>query len=343
MPRPATPCDPLVSAVIPTRGRPALVLSAVRSALRQTWRPLEVIVVIDGPDPDTAAHLATINDPRLRVITLPGNSGGCAARNAGVEAAQGEWIAFLDDDDEWFPDKIERQMEAVHHATVWFPVITCRVIAQSPISSRVLPQRSYDGTQPVADYLFCRRGLADPGGLMQSSTLLAQRDLLLAIPFRNGLPAHQDWDWIIRVSACEGVAVSMIPKPLVLWRVEDGRDSTSRRSGWQFSLAWIREMRPLISRRAFAAFVSVQCVWRARNSHAGLAARLNILRAFLFEGSPGPLTSLHFALFSLVPAPLRRTLRDFVRARRNPAARRAGLTLVHSRPAPPRVLRKSSF
>ncbi|HLJ79572.1 MAG TPA: glycosyltransferase family 2 protein [Acidobacteriaceae bacterium] len=343
MQRAATPCDPLVSAVIPTRGRPALVLSAIRSALRQTWHPLEVVVVLDGPDPETAAHLATIADPRVRVLPLPERAGGSAARNAGVEAARGEWIAFLDDDDEWFPDKIERQMEAVRHATVWFPVITCRVVAQSPRSSRVLPQRSYDGAQPVPDYLFCRHGLADPGGLMQTSTLLAQRDLLLAIPFRNGLPGHQDWDWIIRATACEGVAVTMLAKPLSLWRVEDGRDSISRKSAWQFSLAWIREMRPLISGRAFAAFVAIQCVWRARKSRAGATARLAILRAFLFEGTPDLLASLHFALFSLVPTSLRRAARDFAGSRRDPAAARGGLTLVHSRPAAPRMLRKSSF
>src|SRR6185437_1348576 len=100
--------QPLVSAVIPTRNRPALVLSAIRSALRQTWRRMEVIVVVDGPDAETAASLAGVTDARLRVITLPEASGGCAARNAGVQAAQGEWIGFLDDDDEWFPDKIQR-------------------------------------------------------------------------------------------------------------------------------------------------------------------------------------------------------------------------------------------
>ena len=339
----ASPSEPLVSAVIPTRGRPALLLSAIRSALRQTWRRLEVIVVIDGPDAETAASLATIIDPRLRVVPLPETSGGSAARNAGVEAAHGEWIAFLDDDDEWFPDKIERQMEAVREEAVWFPIITCRVVAQSPRSSRVLPQRTYDGTQPIADYLFCRRSLADPGGLMQTSTLLAQRDLLLAIPFRNGLRGHQDWDWIIRVCAYDGVQVTMLTKPLALWRVEDGRESTSRKPAWQFSLAWIREMRPFVSGRAFASFVAIQCVWRARKSHAGLAARLAIVRAFLLEGTPGLFASLHFAIFGLVPAAVRRRLRDWLWLRRNLSARSGGLTLVHSRPAAPRPLRKSSF
>jgi len=344
MDRPSTNSEqPLVSAVIPTRNRPALVLSAIRSALRQTWRRIEVIVVVDGPDAETAASLASITDARVRVITLPQASGGSVARNAGVQAAQGEWIAFLDDDDEWFPDKIQRQMAVAQQTDAWFPVIASRVVAQSPSASRVLPQRTYDGMQAVGDYLFCRSGLADPGGLMQTSTLLAPRDLLLAVPFRDGLPIHQDWDWVIRVAAYEGVAFTMIRKPLAIWRVEDGRARASRALSWQFSLAWIREMRPFLSRRAFSSFVAVQCVWRAKAAHAGTAARLMILRTFLLEGTPGWHSCLHFGVFSLIPAPLRCWMRDALHAARGPSEHAGGLHLAWSRNAAPRALRKSSF
>src|SRR5216684_3398690 len=103
---------PLVSAVIPTRSRAALVVRAVRTALNQTYANLEVIVVIDGPDEETMLALSGIHQPRLRVIVLAQSSGGASARNAGVEAAHGEWIAFLDDDDEWLPGKIENQIAA---------------------------------------------------------------------------------------------------------------------------------------------------------------------------------------------------------------------------------------
>jgi glycosyltransferase involved in cell wall biosynthesis len=236
-----SPDHPLVSAVIPTHGRPGLLACAVRSALHQTWPNMEVIVVVDGPDPATASQLEALADPRLRTVYLPEACGGGAARNAGVRAARGEWIAFLDDDDEWHPEKIGRQMAAVAKNRDWFPIVTCRLIAksghpasllagmkQSSTASRVLPRRVYETPQPVADYLFCRTGLFDPGGLMQTSTLLAPRDLLLAIPFREGLRLHQDWDWLIRAAAHEGVGIVMVPKPLVTWRVEDGRDSVSR-------------------------------------------------------------------------------------------------------------------
>src|SRR5580658_1461470 len=126
---------PLVSAVIPTRDRPALLACAMRSALRQTWPNLEVIVVVDGPDPLTEADLQTFADPRLRVIFLDERRGGSDARNSGVRAACGEWIAFLDDDDEWLPDKIAQQMRAAHAMPDWFPAVFCR---SEPTSSRSL-------------------------------------------------------------------------------------------------------------------------------------------------------------------------------------------------------------
>ncbi|HEX4006926.1 MAG TPA: glycosyltransferase family A protein [Acidobacteriaceae bacterium] len=333
---------PLVSAVIPTRGRPDLLVCAIRSALRQTWRELEVIVVLDGPDEETVRRLAVIPDRRVRTVILPRISGGCAARNAGVRAACGEWIAFLDDDDEWLPGKIELQMDAVAQMHAWFPVITCRLIQQSSTASRVLPPRVYQPAQPVADYLFCRSGLSDPGGLMQTSTLLAARDLLLAIPFRDGLALHQDWDWIIRVAAHDGVVVTMLAKPLSIWRVEDGRATVSRSPGWQQSLAWIRGIRDLVSRRAFSSFVAVQCVWRARTSHAGLLARLGILRAFLFEGRPEWRSLLHFAAFSLVPVRLRLALRHALWSRQPAEEATPGLTLAYSRGPARASLRRTS-
>ncbi|MGC2637233.1 MAG: glycosyltransferase family 2 protein [Acidobacteriaceae bacterium] len=332
----------LVSAVIPTRRRPDLLVCAIRSALRQTWRPLEVIVVFDGPDAATEERLAALADPRLRIVILPEISGGCAARNAGVRAAAGEWIAFLDDDDEWLPNKIERQMRATREISTWFPVITCRLIARSPTASRVLPARVYHPGQAVADYLFCRSGVADSGGLMQSSTLLAPRDLLLAVPFRDGLPMHQDWDWIIRVASYEGVTISMLAKPLAIWRVEDRRATVGRGTGWQFSLSWIREMRSLISRRAFSSFIAIQCVWRAKASHAGPMARLRILWAFLFEGRPDPLSSLHFLVFSLLPAAFRRAVRDAFRLLRDRDDSSSGLCLASARKPASAPLRKTS-
>ena len=335
--------DPsLVTAVIPTRGRPDLLVGAIRSALRQTWMQMEVLVVVDGPDPQTAARLASVSDPRLRVVSLPEPVGGSSARNVGVRAARGEWIAFLDDDDEWLPEKIEHQMHAMWQMSDWFPIVSCRLIAQSPSASRVLPVHCYNPVDPVADYLFVREGFSDPGGLLQTSTLLAPRELLLAVPFRDGLPLHQDWDWLIRATSHRGVGVAMLPQPLSIWRVEDFRSTVGHRADWRTSFSWVREVRRLISPRSFSWFIAIQCAWRAQSSRAGLHTRLRLLAALLFDGQPELRSVLHFLVFSLVPARLRRILRDgLARGSREPTA--PGLHLVPTRkPAAP-VLRKSSL
>ena len=334
---------PLVSAVIPTRGRPHLLVGAIRSALRQTWSRMEVIVVIDGPDRETADALDRIIDPRLRTILLPEPCGGSEARNAGVRVARGDWIAFLDDDDEWLPEKIERQMHTAHAMPDWFPVVSCRLIAQSPTTSRVLPLKPYQAPQPVAEFLFCRSSLRGPGGVMQTSTLLAPRDLLLAVPFQSGLPLHQDWDWLIRVTSHQGVGLFMLPQPLTLWRVEDTRSTVGRDPSWQRSLSWIRSIRPLVSPRVFSWFVAVQCAWRVQCSHAGPRARLTLLRAFLFEGNPGLRSFLSFLIFAFVPMRLRQSLRKGIHGDRTQKDAGPGLRLVSSRRPVVPVLRKSSF
>jgi glycosyltransferase involved in cell wall biosynthesis len=304
---------------------------------------LEVLVVIDGPDPPTAACLETITDPRLRVVFLDERRGGSDARNAGVRFALGEWIAFLDDDDEWLPRKIECQMRAAHAMHDWFPVVSCRLIAQSPMASRVLPLVPYQPPQPVADFLFCRTGLSDPGGVIQSSTLLAPRELLVAVPFESGLPMHQDWDWIIRVASYKGVGLSMVRQPLSIWHVDDARATVGHGPDWKFSLSWIRRLRTLISPRAFSWFVAIQCVWRAQASHARLLDRLAILRAFVFEGTPELRSLLSFLIFALIPARTRRWATGTIRKLRHESSGGVpGLRLVSARDPLAPVLRKSS-
>ncbi len=151
--------DPLISVVIPTRGRPLLVTRAVHSALRQTFDRFEVIVVIDGPDEATRDALRVLADPRLRVIQLGSNGGACAARNRGAEAARGEWIALLDDDDEWLPDKLDAQMQLARSSVYPEPVVAARSIVRTPRGEFVLPRRLPRRGEPVGDYMFIRHGL----------------------------------------------------------------------------------------------------------------------------------------------------------------------------------------
>ncbi len=95
----------------------------MQSALAQTLKEIEVIVIIDGPDEASRVGLAEIEDSRLRVIELPVSGGASDARNVGVSNAQGKWIAFLDDDDEWIPNKLDLQIEAADCSQYTFQII----------------------------------------------------------------------------------------------------------------------------------------------------------------------------------------------------------------------------
>jgi glycosyltransferase involved in cell wall biosynthesis len=105
---------PLVSVIIPTRCRHDLLARALASVLAQTHRELEVVVVDDNDPDDRVSAEAVLQpllaDPRIRVVTGTGGRSAAAARNRGLAAALGEWVTYLDDDDEYHPEKVARQL-----------------------------------------------------------------------------------------------------------------------------------------------------------------------------------------------------------------------------------------
>lgn len=103
---------PLVSVVVPTRDRVAMLMRAIDSVLAQTCGDFEVIVVDDASSDETLQRLAAHPDPRIRSLPSVAAGGAPRARNRGIAAARGRYVAFLDDDDEWLPHKLERQLEA---------------------------------------------------------------------------------------------------------------------------------------------------------------------------------------------------------------------------------------
>ncbi len=102
--------NPTVSVIIPTYNRANLVSRAIKSVLNQTYQDFEIIVVDDCSEDNTEEIVKSFNDSRIRYIKHKKNKGGSAARNTGIKRARGKYIAFLDDDDEWLPSKLEKQI-----------------------------------------------------------------------------------------------------------------------------------------------------------------------------------------------------------------------------------------
>jgi len=104
---------PLVSVVIPTYNRAALLAQAIDSVLAQTFADYEVIVVDDGSTDRTAAVVEAVADRRVSLISLPHSGLPARVRNAGIKRARGRYIAFLDSDDLWDPSKLDEQLAAL--------------------------------------------------------------------------------------------------------------------------------------------------------------------------------------------------------------------------------------
>lgn len=297
-----------VTAVIPTLNRPNLVMRAVKSALEQTHAEMEVVVVVDGPDERTEQILRSVPDPRLKVVVLPESRGGSEARNTGVAAATGEWIAFLDDDDEWLPNKITRQLTVARSSLEPLPIVSCRLLARSPLREYVWPRRLPEIQEPISEYLLARRGLFQGEGTVTTSTLLVKRELMLRTPFGAGQKRHQEWDWLLRALEDHGTELLFAPEALSIWYVEDGRPSISARNNWVYSYEWIERMRPIITPRAYAAFLLTlvtSLAVRGRDARGCLA----ILGHALRKGKPAIIDLLLFLGMITVPQEYRRRAR----------------------------------
>jgi glycosyltransferase involved in cell wall biosynthesis len=275
---------------------------AVSSALRQSLREIEVIVVVDGPDEESRRALRAIDDPRLRVLPLRENVGLGGARHAGVDAARGRWVALLDDDDEWLPQKLQIQLDTARRSRYRLPIITCRVIARTQHGDVVRPRRNLTQGEALSEYLFCRTRLLGGEGLILPSTLLAPRDLLRDIRFAYRGTPFEGSDWLLRAMEREGVGVEFVAtqEPLALWRCDETRARISTTRDWRASLAWANSQASLLTPRARAGFLLNRVSLQARRAGDASAFWLLPWEAFR-RGRPSVIGLLAHVINWLVP------------------------------------------
>jgi glycosyltransferase involved in cell wall biosynthesis len=205
------PVASLVSVVLPTYNRAHCLARAMQSVLAQTYAELELIVVDDGSSDGTEALVHGFSDPRLRYLRLPQNGGVSRARNAGVAAARGEWIAFQDSDDEWRVEKLARQMEAARSENV--VLVSCGFVCANHYPISFL---GVDDPAPVVDFTDMTL-LRLPG----CSTWLARKAALeQAGGFDPELNCFEDWELALRLSSAARVA--FVNEPLLLYQKTPG-------------------------------------------------------------------------------------------------------------------------
>jgi glycosyltransferase involved in cell wall biosynthesis len=220
---------PAVSVVIPAYNAAWCVRKAVDSVLAQDFRDVELIVVNDGSTDDTLAVLRSYGDA-IRVVDQR-NGGMSNARNAGIRAARGEFLAFLDSDDWWLPGKLGRQVELLRtRPDLGFCSCAARVEDMQGRLLNLWECPAWEG--PFVAHLF--GSSADVPG--SCSAVLARRDLVLQVgAFDETLRGAEDPDLWIRLAAVSGYACLPEPGVVVLRRpgsvsrnLEAMRDSTLR-------------------------------------------------------------------------------------------------------------------
>jgi hypothetical protein len=222
--------------------------------LAQTYPELDVVVVVNGPDSATEKMLGGIADQRLRAIIFPVPVGGAKARCLGVMAAWGDWIAFMNDEDEWLLEKTMVQMEMARNSKYLYPIVTSQFIVRPSPENLAVPRTV--PFQGVNDIEHARDRSAYPEGLLSTITMLFPKDLYTHVQFHRGPGHDQDLDWMLRMIDHAGAGIEFVGEPLAV-RQTAGQDSgASVAVDWKSSFEWLETVRETITRRAYAGFIT---------------------------------------------------------------------------------------
>ena len=169
--------NPLISVIIPTYNRSVTLGTAIQSVLNQTYQNFELIIIDDGSLDDTCKVISTFSDQRIRYIKHTLNQGAPAARNTGIKKSKGKYIAFLDSDDRWLPEKLKVQLQFLQNHIEF---TSC-----SSGSYRFQKGKGFVAAYPVQKETELLKHILKGIGLSLGS-------------FDENFPRHEDWDWIIR-------------------------------------------------------------------------------------------------------------------------------------------------
>lgn len=201
-----SPSRPAVSVVVPVFNRRHLLPRALASVAAQTYRDFELILVDDGSTDSPSDALEACGVPNVRLIRHNENRGAAAARNTGIQAAKGEWIAFLDSDDSWEPEKLALQVAGLDESRGRICVSCTGYHLHRDGHSAVICLDLQPGEFATSILWGCN---ISPG-----SSLVAHREVFDKIGlFDEQLGRLEDWDWLLRLSRHYDVA--FVPKPLV--------------------------------------------------------------------------------------------------------------------------------
>jgi len=282
---------PTVSIIIPTCNRPEFLKRAIRSVLAQTYQDFEIVVIDDGTEERAESVVAGFHDPRIRYLKNETRLGGGGTRNRGIKKVRAPFIAFLDDDDEWLPEKLEVQMSQFVNTPQ--DVGFCFTGARIETDERVEITSAMNGINDLSMTALLRfKGFL-------TSTLIVKRAVFDdAGLFDESLPSHQEAELILRITRkYKGLGID---RPLIIMdmRAHDhiGGDLARRIRGKELVLL---KHAALYAKHPRA--LSQQYFWLAlwcRDSGDKAKARSYFWKAFRLSGNPRYLAHAFLAAFS---------------------------------------------
>lgn len=276
--------DALISIVVPYYNRSRSLPRLLASVQAQTYQKWQLIIVDDCSDDSSMAQkiIADLQDERIKYVRHTINKNGAAARNTGIHMADGEYIALLDSDDEWMPDKLQVCLEHLlqTHApenTICYSAAEKR-FEDAPDLILTLPARGKRAEESVGEYLFCHAGLIGTPGIFLR-TELAKR-----ICFNEQLKRHQDYDFVLRAENL-GAQFLYIDKPLWVWNVLQGERNVARKgASMEFAISWFRDYRKYLSEKAQLSYLSKQLFYIAYRNKKIMSYYKFILQQCRFTG-----------------------------------------------------------
>ncbi len=273
---------PTVSAIIPTYNREDRLICAVESVLEQTYDDFEVVIVDDhSPTPaKDVLERVGIEDAKVRVHRHEENRGANGARNTGIKVAEGEYLAFLDDDDEWLETKLEKQVKTLERNQAVAVYTGIEQVRNKTVAAVKRSERSGDVTRE----LLCRNFIGTFSCIMVTKQITNEVGLL-----DTKLPSWQDWDFYLRLS--EAGSVASVTEPLVRQNLHDGeRISGDYEDKRDVTVPMFREKHIERAQQygvldEFEATLAAEIGWAAMSNEEYADARRSFLRSLRYKKS----------------------------------------------------------
>ncbi|MCX8956463.1 glycosyltransferase family 2 protein [Erwinia psidii] len=278
--------DIFFSIVIPAYNAAESIATTLDCVAAQTYQHFEIIIIDDkSSDADKLAEVVQAekySHLQMRLVFSEEKLFGSAARNKGVKLATGDYICFLDADDEWHQDKLKESLNTIieleaqgRQKTIIYSQVN---IIQDGQFLKVMPMQPVKKTETVAEYLFgCY-------GFIQTSTIVLKREYALDIQFDPKYIRHQDYDFCIRADK-KGYEFVMIDRPLADYHLVSNFGSKHKGESVKYSFFWLENMKPWLTQRDINTYKAYKLPLRYKMDGKSVKATLSFVRYFFLTNA----------------------------------------------------------